>query len=134
MSNMLSKVENGGIMVDTYVHTEIHVLFEPLFLSSAQNGIHRGIGELEWHISKFSFCNGISPSGENWSGIDPINPRFYGYNINTGGVSSVTLPIQYLYMHAPRFANIHLFAILCDILWCLNWSYDQFCAAFNFLR
>jgi hypothetical protein len=71
---MLSKVENGGIMVDTYVHTEIHVLFEPLFLSTAQNGIHRGIGELEWHISKFSFCNGISPSGENWSGIDPINP------------------------------------------------------------
>ena len=31
--------------------------------------------KLEWHISKFGFCNGISPTYENCNGIDPINPN-----------------------------------------------------------
>jgi hypothetical protein len=39
-----------------------------------ENGMDRSIRKLEWHISKFSFCNGISLTHESYSGIDPINP------------------------------------------------------------
>jgi hypothetical protein len=31
--------------------------------------------KLEWHFSNIGFCNGIFPSGENSSGMDPINPK-----------------------------------------------------------
>jgi hypothetical protein len=33
------------------------------------------MGKLEWHISKLDFCNGISPNGESYNGIYPINPK-----------------------------------------------------------
>jgi hypothetical protein len=35
--------------------------------------VGRGMSKLEWHISKFDFCNGISPKYESCNGIDPIN-------------------------------------------------------------
>jgi hypothetical protein len=44
-------------------------------------GIDRGMKELEWHISKFCICNGISPNGESCNGISPINPFIYGHHI-----------------------------------------------------
>jgi hypothetical protein len=48
-----------------------------IWIGIEQNGITRGISKLEWHISKFDFYNGISPNGESYNGINPINPRFY---------------------------------------------------------
>jgi hypothetical protein len=34
--------------------------------------------KLEWHFSNIGFCNGIFSSGENSSGMDPINPMILG--------------------------------------------------------
>jgi hypothetical protein len=34
---------------------------------------------LEWHISNSYFCNGISPSGESYNGINPINPLYLSH-------------------------------------------------------
>jgi hypothetical protein len=33
--------------------------------------------KLEWDFSNLFFCNGISPSGESCSGIDPIIPFLF---------------------------------------------------------
>jgi hypothetical protein len=52
----------------------MHVLFEPWFFLSVQNGMGTSMRNLEWHISKSYFCNGISPNGESCNDIDPINP------------------------------------------------------------
>ena len=38
-----------------------------------ENDIASGLKKLEWHITNFTFCNGVSPTGKNYSGIDPIN-------------------------------------------------------------
>lgn len=62
-------------MINTVVHAEIHVFYEHLLVLNGQNGIDEGIRNLEWHFSKSSFCNDISPTGEMESGIDPINPK-----------------------------------------------------------
>jgi hypothetical protein len=43
-------------------------------LGIGENGTSRGMLNLEWHISKFEFCNGISLSYGSCNGIDPINP------------------------------------------------------------
>jgi hypothetical protein len=43
-----------------------------------QNGIDRGMSKLEWHISKFDFCNDISPKYESCNDINPINPKVKG--------------------------------------------------------
>jgi sulfatase maturation enzyme AslB (radical SAM superfamily) len=48
-----------------------------LWIGIGRNGIARGMRKLEWHISKFSFCNNISPIDEYYNGIDPINPFHY---------------------------------------------------------
>jgi hypothetical protein len=46
-----------------------------------RNGIDRGIRKLEWHFSKFGFCNGISPIGENCNGMNPINPNIFEHYV-----------------------------------------------------
>jgi hypothetical protein len=43
-----------------------------------QNSIDRGMSKLEWHISKFDFCNDISPKYESCNDINPINPKVKG--------------------------------------------------------
>jgi hypothetical protein len=62
-------------------------------LGNGENGIGRGTLKLEWHISKFDFCNGISLSCGSCNGIDPINPR-PGPNISrTRGETKILGPI-----------------------------------------
>jgi hypothetical protein len=48
-----------------------------IWIGIGRNGIARGMRKLEWHISKFGFCNGISSTSENYNGINPINPLLY---------------------------------------------------------
>jgi hypothetical protein len=57
-----------------YTYNSMGAVYELVF---EVNGIARGIRKLEWHISKFSFCNGISSNGENCNGIYPINPFLF---------------------------------------------------------
>ena len=63
-------------------YTLKYMYFLTVILFSGQNGINRGMKNLEWHISKFSFCNGIFPIRELGNGIDPINPNPNGYGID----------------------------------------------------
>jgi hypothetical protein len=38
----------------------------------------RHLVELQWHISNFTNCNGISQNDKSCNGIFPINPFLYG--------------------------------------------------------
>jgi hypothetical protein len=57
------------------------------------------MGELEWHMSKSSFCNDISPNGENCSGIDLINPILFG---------NAYIYI-YIYIHTHAYVYFYLY-------------------------
>ena len=70
-----------------------------VILFSGDNGIDRGIEKFEWHISKFSFCNGMSPICELGNGIDPINPISYCVVINLGNPVCSTISFFYYFFH-----------------------------------
>jgi hypothetical protein len=65
----------GSTNVNTGVYGTIYIYIN-IWTGIERNGITRGMRKLEWHISKFGFCNGISLNGESCNGINPINP-FY---------------------------------------------------------
>jgi len=46
----------------------------PNVARDVQNGKSQCMIELQWHVSKYVNCNGISPNRENCNGIFPINP------------------------------------------------------------
>ena len=39
--------------------------------------------KFQWHIYKFGFCDGISPTCELGNGIDPINPNIIESNVES---------------------------------------------------
>jgi hypothetical protein len=58
------------------VHMYVQEHRSCIWTGIGRNGIARGMMKLEWHISKFDFYNGISPTSKKYNGINPINPRY----------------------------------------------------------
>lgn len=56
-----------------FVESYVYMYLDNIPDGIGQNGMVRGIRKLEWHFSKSNFCNVISPTGENYNGIDTIN-------------------------------------------------------------